>query len=474
MPFNGSEGLPDLVDRCLRVAVGPLLTLISSRPDITHETAGRWSEAVEKRVFRWSEEQPSRRVRDHPKDPYILTRWLCDTWNRDGGWTTLIDAGITHDDVRDLFRLRNGHAHNQYESGDAPLEASDVRDGLGNLCRILDAIGAPEEAKYVRSAQDIAGGKAKGSAKRKQWLDLRSDEPRGVTHTVGLHWTEPAPDSLKPEAWWLVDLDADGVLKSPVTPQSTDEVLAYLGRFQEAGESVLLGCAFCFSVPKWLGDRLASESGIPAPDVLWRAADRCAEPAANAAELIESINAELDAGPGPFWRGDLNEVDPISASRHPGMRATEKAVQKQTEARPSSVFRVGGDASVGALALWGMAILPWLRESGFAIWPFDDPGPRTAVEIFPRSLWSATNPGRPVRSRQSDREAFFDGRASVGLGGATRDVFVKERRAFDALLTAWSLRRYGGNIARSPDGSSPAAAVEGEIWLPTPNSKRDA
>lgn len=470
--FSGTEALPDLVDRCLRAAVDPLLGFISSNPHITHPHAGTWPDSVAQGFFRWDRNRdPSRDVRDHERDPYVLTRWLRDTWGCDGGWTVLTARGITSQDVEQLFQLRNGHAHNQYVA-DPPLGASQVQDGLGTLHRILNAIGAPAQEAYVLRAYEIAREKAERLTKRKQWLGLSSDEPAGRPHTVGLHWTEPEPETLKPQAWWLVHLDGRGELQGSVVPRSTEDVLKYLDRFQDADTPVLMGCAFCLSVPVWLAEHCAVLERLPAPEAMWRVAEEHAEPAYDASSLIANVNSALGLEDGPFWRGDANEPDPNSAADRPDMRATELSVKKQTEAQPSSVFRVGGDASVGALALWGMPVLPWLRESGFRIWPFEEPGRRTVVEIFPRSLWAATQPEHPVRSRPADREQFLSGRAAVGLGGGTQETFLTERRAFDALLTAWALRRYGGNLARTPRGSRPEAVVEGEIWLPTPSSKR--
>ncbi len=45
---------------------------------------------------------------------------------------------------------------------------------------------------------------------------------------------------------------------------------------------------------------------------------------------------------------------------------------------------------------------------------------------------------------------------------------MTERRAFDALMTAWALREFGGNLKYLPWGKG-HSALEGEIWLPTSN-----
>ncbi len=473
LPITGDEDLADLVDRSLRAAAEPLRDYVRKDPDLEHRYAGTWQHAVRNNLFKWSlDARESRSIRDHDLDPHILIKWVLTTWNLPDAWPCLHDAGISKEHIELIFKLRNGHAHNRYVSSVEPFEPGDVSSGLGALRAVMAAIGDKAAAQYVQSAYEVADRRAKRLTKRKRWKDLRDDEPSGTPHTVGLHWTEPDPQTRKPAAWWLVHLDHSGQLKSAPVPQSTTDVRDYLAKFVENDQPVLLGCAFCFSVPRWLGERCASQNNDPLPECVWAVVEEAASGAANAKDLVRSINEALGLEDGPFWQGDTNDPDPNEAAGRASLRRTEVRVQKATEAKPSSVFRVGGDASVGGLALWGMPMLHWLRSQGFSIWPFDPPGKRTVVEIFPRSLWSATQFDSAVPSLPGDRTRFLDGHP-YGDGGGTRETLLKERRAFDALMTAWALRNYGGNISRYVLGSS-ESAVEGEIWLPTPNGARPA
>ncbi len=474
LPITGDEDLPDVVDRSLRAAVEPLRTYVRKHTDVKHKYAGTWQDAVGKALFKWKLGTiESRDIRDHDRDPHILIKWVLTTWDNGDAWPGLRDAGISKEHIELVFKLRNGHAHNRYVSSVEPFEPGDVSRGLGALRAVMDAIGDKAAAQYVQSAYEVADRRAKRVTKRKQWKGLRGDEPSDTPHTVGLHWTEPDPQTRKPAAWWLIHLDPSDQIKSAPVPQSTTDVRDYLAKFVENDQPVLLGCAFCFSVPHWLGEYRASQNNDQLPECVWAVVEEAASGAANAKDLVRSINEALGLGDGPFWQGDTNVPDPNEAAGRMSFRRTEKYVQRATEAKPSSVFRVGGDASVGGLALWGMPMLRWLRSIGFKIWPFDPHGKRTVVEIFPRSLWSATQFDSAVPSLPGDRTRFLDGHP-YGDGGETRETLLRERRAFDALMTAWALRNYGGNISRSVRGSKDKSAVEGEIWLPTPNGARPA
>ncbi len=416
-PLSGPEDLPDIVGRALRAAVPPLHTLVSYYPDLTHKHAGAWKDAVAGGFFKWtgSHTDGGHRARDHGHDPSILLRWIRDTW-KDGPWHKRFGSDAGLDQVRRAIDLRNQHAHNGYDRPDGPLDAGNVRDGLMALEEILRAIDAEHERAYVEHLFMEAAKRADQMTKRKQWKALKRDAPAGAPHTVGLHWTEPNPETLMPERWWLIHLDPQGDIQGPTHSLSTDDALRYLDGFVRDDKPALVGCAFCFSVPWWLASDQASTPDKPAFQAVWDVCDEATMTVQSTGELIAALNRGFGMEEGPFWRGDVNEPDPNGTAGRATMRRTEEQVAQQTEAQPSSVFQIGGDASVGALAVHGMPLLSLLRCSGYQIWPFGEPERRTVVEIFPRSLWASTQYESPVHSRPADRERFVESRG-YGRGG---------------------------------------------------------
>ncbi len=133
----------------------------------------------------------------------------------------------------------------------------------------------------------------------------------------------------------------------------------------------------------------------------------------------------------PFWR-DRCEV-PVEQRR----RRCEEGL------RPAkSIFQLVGNGQVGAGSVRGMPHLARLREAGFAIWPFDAPGDRTVVEIYPTALRRLAPAHLPER-----------------------DFSTKDER--DAVLSAavmWEDRASFANLEAATD---PTTLIEGDVWVPS-------
>lgn len=146
-----------------------------------------------------------------------------------------------------------------------------------------------------------------------------------------------------------------------------------------------------------------------------------------------------------------------------------------------------------------------LREAGFAIWPFDPPGPRTVVELYPRTAAARLArtagppsrharhapdaqprtappheppsherrpvpnalrpPTRLVKSRTASRQAFVDHHLA-DQDAELRDLAVSSEDAFDAAVSAVVLSRIVARPTDLPVIDDPVRRIEGEIWSP--------
>ncbi|GIU89371.1 MAG: hypothetical protein KatS3mg010_0470 [Acidimicrobiia bacterium] len=104
-----------------------------------------------------------------------------------------------------------------------------------------------------------------------------------------------------------------------------------------------------------------------------------------------------------------------------------------------SVFQCVGAGQVGPGSVRGMPLLAVLAERGFAIWPFDSAGTRTAIEIYPTLL----------RARAPDVDGDFDD--------------PNER---DAVVSAQVMWRHRGELGNLRATADPTVRLEGDTWVP--------
>jgi len=169
---------------------------------------------------------------------------------------------------------------------------------------------------------------------------------------------------------------------------------------------VYAGFDFSFGVPEWF----ALEHGCRTVDEVWALAAR---------EGDRWLRTPMP----PFWRYRCNVV--------PERRF--RACEEQLRARgyaPKSIFQLVGNGQVGAGSVRGMPLLRELRAAGFAIWPFDAPGERTVLEVYPSTL---------------------------GAKGTDREDAERAAR------TMWHDRT---EIARLAPAIGAVERLEGDVWLP--------
>jgi hypothetical protein len=197
---------------------------------------------------------------------------------------------------------------------------------------------------------------------------------------------------------------------------------------------LVVGFDFAFSFPRWFCDENGWASG---PDV-WAA-------------IAADGEAILDQERPPFWGRTSRRPDEVAGPK--GLRTHETVLGTK------SVFQIGGAGAVGTGSIRGMPWLLALSQAGWAIWPFDAPGPATALEIYPRALYG---PGRVVKSRWTSR------REALGRWFPDHPAPLIERAAgsedaFDAAVAALRMSQHEAELAALPVLDD---QLEGAIWAP--------
>src|SRR5215475_2313017 len=104
-----------------------------------------------------------------------------------------------------------------------------------------------------------------------------------------------------------------------------------------------------------------------------------------------------------------------------------------------SIFQLVGSGQVGPGSVRGMPLLSVLRVAGFAVWPFDAPGDRTVMEIYPTLLRKLVKHDGVRFSSPHERDATL----SAAVMSGYRDAFVHMTAATD-----------------------PVTLIEGDVWTP--------
>lgn len=229
----------------------------------------------------------------------------------------------------------------------------------------------------------------------------------------------------------------DGQLVFLENGRSRGEVEEMLVASSRTGERMVVGLDFAFSMPGWYVKSLGCESG-PA---LWKLmAEGLAE------ELLEACEP-------PFW-GRPGRPRPVGAE--PYRRAERMSVGGTA---PKSVFQIGGAGAVGTGSLRGMVSLWQMHVMGVKVWPFEEAGAITAVEIYPRVLT-----GPVVKSSAAERARYLE--RWPGLDPVMRERAASTEDAFDAAVSALVMWAHRDELAALRGPRDDIDAVEGAIWTP--------
>jgi hypothetical protein len=204
---------------------------------------------------------------------------------------------------------------------------------------------------------------------------------------------------------------------------------------------LVVGLDFSFGLPAWF----ARERGCGDVSALWDLVARDGE-------------HWLPACRPPFWGRGATPRPPADPAR-PAFRVTEERARADGLA-PGSTFQIGGAGAVGTGSLRGMPHLARLRRAGLAVWPFDDAGEATVIEIYPR-----VHTGPVVKRSPTARRAVVQ--ADPRIPPALREDVVASEDAFDAALSALAMAEHRDELRglrRAP--ADAAEAIEGALWRP--------
>jgi hypothetical protein len=179
---------------------------------------------------------------------------------------------------------------------------------------------------------------------------------------------------------------------------------------------LVAGFDFSFGIPEWF----ARELECLTIDDVWNRARQDGD--------------EWLAPTPPFWTTRC----PLPLDRR--FRACEQRLRQRGYA-PKSVFQLVGNGQVGRGSVRGMPYLAQLRDSGFAIWPFDHPKERLAIEMYPSLL----------------RKCFpqYD------------DASAPTTDARDARASARAMQTRADELLALFATADPTTRIEGDVWVPT-------
>ena len=212
---------------------------------------------------------------------------------------------------------------------------------------------------------------------------------------------------------WLAAVEGGRLVRSEAI-SSRELAVAFV---QECAAPVIAGFDLSFGFPAWFARAHDCDCVADSWSVAEREGERWLAPPPTA----------------PFWR-DRCEVPVEQRFR----RCEERLRADGLPAK--SIFQLVGNGQVGAGSVRGMPQLGRLRAAGFAIWPFDDAGERTVMEIY------------PSRMRKIATQHNFG-------------AFANEHER-DAVVSAWVLWDHRETVVALRAATDPVTLLEGDVWIP--------
>lgn len=252
---------------------------------------------------------------------------------------------------------------------------------------------------------------------------------------IAIDWSGAALGSA--DRIWIAEVDDGSVIRLE-NGRDRAGIVQLLREEASKSPNFVVGLDFAFSFPAWF----LRERSIDDASALWTLAE------------TEGEQWLRDCAP-PFW-GRPGRGRPTLEQN---LRRTDRDVPATGAIRPKSVFQIGGAGAVGTGSIRGMPVLKQLRDSGFAIWPFDAPRFPLAVEIYPRVLT-----GPVVKSDAEHRRRYLRERYPQ-IDPAVSERAVASEDAFDALVSALVMSVSASEFESLSADQDPETRLEGKIWV---------
>ncbi len=298
-----------------------------------------------------------------------------------------------------------------------------------------------------------------------------------VERVVAVDWSGDKGPGQRKKIWAGVWTASTGKVRLE-GGRSREEVIAWLIELARETPRMVVGVDCCFSFPAWF----LEEHGCGTVVEFWR------HVAAGHGERWLTRECE-DAR---FWgvagglRTGKRPAEFSGANVRRMMRETDfenkigvrveggdrERAAKMFGITPKWPFQIGGSGSVGTGSLRAMPFLLRLREAGFRVWPFDAAGlagqePRPLlVEIYTRLLTGAVKKSNAGARREYLTAKRRTDAAYAGLGRGVMAKALASEDAFDALVCALEMVRWGEEFARLRETGDAVLRLEGITWRP--------
>lgn len=274
---------------------------------------------------------------------------------------------------------------------------------------------------------------------------------------IAIDWSGRKGPDQKRHIWAGVWRDGRVELHSGKT---REELCAWLIDQARESKKLVVGVDFCFSYPAWFLRELGARSAI---------------------EFWEKVRDEHsdhwlsnECKDVRFWGrprkkpqefcGDSGADKMLRlADRECKLAcyiADKQEAEKVRGIAPKSPFQIGGAGAVGTGTLRGIPLLPYLREGGFSVWPFDEPRLPMLLEIYPRLLTGVVK-----KSVREERVKYLRDRLTQNV--LTKSALAEAEKSEDAFDAAVSAVKMGerrlefGKLTRLSDEDR---QLEGKVW----------
>jgi hypothetical protein len=242
--------------------------------------------------------------------------------------------------------------------------------------------------------------------------------------------------------------------------RTREELCDWLIAEARATKSLVVGVDFCFSYPAWFVREHGARSAIE----FWGMMRAQHSDHWLSEECKDARFWGRPRKKPPEFCGDAGAERMLRLADRECKLACYISDRQQAEKvkgiAPKSPFQIGGAGAVGTGTLRGIPLLPYLRDNGFSIWPFDSPKLPMLVEIYPRLLT-----GTVKKSVREERARYLKQHVPRNL--LTRSAWghaTEGEDAFDAAVSAVKMGERRREFSALKRATAEIRLLEGQVW----------